>query len=181
MVSGCRRFHFFQDTRADGSAVRALAGLGTGYSRVHQLRPEAFTLVVVEQDIALVQTSGDPKREGLAVDLAGVDHPRLGQRSECGHKGLTAHGIVDRFVPGQNLDGIGPRHTSNDDTDDLVVPIQVIRLVGSDKFRVKQRRDAVLGRPAGKNFRWRHDGVVDAETRKRRQEYIRQRPIIQSD
>lgn len=85
-----------------------------------ELGPQAFGPVVIEQDIALVQTAGDAKGAGRAVHLSGVDHPRLGQRSEGDHDGFPSKDIVHRLVPVQDLDGIGPGGTVHVYADDLI-------------------------------------------------------------
>ena len=70
-----------------------------GYGLRFKLGPEAFGLVIVQKHIAFIKPAGDTESQFFATDIAGVDHPRLGQRSERDHQRLAAHGIVDRLMP----------------------------------------------------------------------------------
>ena len=100
--------------------MKLRSGLLAGDRFFEQLGPETFSLVVVNQDIALVEPPGNAECEFLAIDHAGVDHPRLGQRSECHHNGYTGDSIVDHFVPVQNPDRISPGLIADLYTDDLI-------------------------------------------------------------
>ncbi len=100
---------------------QSLPGHKAGYGFGHKLGPKALGLMVIEKHIAFIQTPGDAKSKRFAVHVTGVDHPRLGQRSESHHKRLTIQRIVDCFMPVQDLDGIGAGHITDSHTDDLVV------------------------------------------------------------
>ena len=66
---------------------------------MHQLGPQAFGLMIVDQHIAFIQAAGHAKGKYLIIDFAGVDHSGLGQWSKCHHDGQIAYSIIYDLVP----------------------------------------------------------------------------------
>lgn len=122
--------------------------------------PEAFGLMVVNQHIAFVETSGHSEGQFLILDRTGVDHAGLGERSKGHHERRIPDHVIDYFVPVEDFDGLGLGLTGKDHADHLIVGVHKIGSVDTDTCRRQQRRDPVFGWTTREDVGLRNDGVV---------------------
>lgn len=116
--------------------------------------------MVIEEDIALAEPARNAKAINLPLNIPGVDHSRLSQRSEGHHKGGPLNDIICRFVPIKDFHWICPGLTPQLYPDYVVIGVEEIGLLWCNEHCLHDSRDAIFWDAPGENLRLRHNGVV---------------------
>ena len=121
--------------------------------RADGLLPPAFGLNVIHHHIRIAQLARHPEAAQLATHATVKHHAGITQRAEGDSHGHTAHLVIHNLVPGQIADRIGtrglPLYFKGDHRLARIDPFLAGRLA---EFRVRQRRNAVLGWATRQDF-----------------------------